>query len=242
MSSSEDPRQPRTRPTAGTAASRSRPSRPTRGGRCSPRGSWVRSILGNANRALGRRCSCPSLGSDSNEATPGSLIPPVTSPFELRCPNRVSGTSLSVFGTSSIAANFVGSLLNTQRASVSPTSHLDRRRDGRDRERDDETDPVVAVAAPSQHADRVHGRDQEAADEVRGHEHVRASYGHRVVEEHLPADRRRRRHPAEFSVKPPGSFIHAFAATTDSVPADTCDHDGHAGPEVRPRLSVRFHP
>jgi hypothetical protein len=46
----------------------------------------------------------------------------VTVPFELRCPSSVSGTSLLVFGTSSIAANFCGSLSYTKRASVSPTS------------------------------------------------------------------------------------------------------------------------
>ena len=50
--------------------------------------------------------------------------------------------------------------------------HLDRRRDRRDRERDREAEPVVAVAAPAQHAGGVHRRDQEPADEVRGDEHV----------------------------------------------------------------------
>ena len=63
----------------------------------------------------------PSLGSDSHEASPGIRIPPVTSPSALSRPSSVSGTSLSVSGTSSMAANLIGWLLYTQRASESPT-------------------------------------------------------------------------------------------------------------------------
>ena len=64
----------------------------------------------------------PSLGSDSHDASPGIRIPPVTSPSELSRPSNVSGTSLAVSGTSSIAANLTGWLLYTQRASESPTA------------------------------------------------------------------------------------------------------------------------
>ena len=46
----------------------------------------------------------------------------MTSPSAFRRPSSVSGTSLDVSGTSSIAANLVGSFSYTQRASVSPTS------------------------------------------------------------------------------------------------------------------------
>ena len=53
----------------------------------------------------------PSRGIGQDDASPGIGIPPVTSPSELRWPNSVSGTSLLVFGTSSIAANFTGWLL-----------------------------------------------------------------------------------------------------------------------------------
>ena len=49
-------------------------------------------------------------------------MPPVTVPSLLRWPSSVSGTSLDVFGTSSIAANFTGSLLKTHRANESPTA------------------------------------------------------------------------------------------------------------------------
>ena len=45
----------------------------------------------------------------------------MTVPSELRRPNSVSGTSLDVSGTSSMAANLTGWLLYTQRASESPT-------------------------------------------------------------------------------------------------------------------------
>jgi hypothetical protein len=63
----------------------------------------------------------PVLGSDSHEARPGIGMPPVTVPSWLRWPRRVSGTSLLVSGTSSMAANLTGWLLYTQRASESPT-------------------------------------------------------------------------------------------------------------------------
>src|SRR6476469_2491703 len=54
----------------------------------------------------------PSAGSDRIDARPGMGMPPSTLvPDELRWPNSVSGTSLEVFGTSSIWANLVGSLL-----------------------------------------------------------------------------------------------------------------------------------
>ena len=53
----------------------------------------------------------PSVGSESHEAKPGMAMPPTTSPSEFRCPNNVSGTSLVVSGTSSMAANFIGWLL-----------------------------------------------------------------------------------------------------------------------------------
>jgi hypothetical protein len=53
----------------------------------------------------------PVAGSESHDASPGIAMPPVTWPFELRWPSSVSGTSLDVFGTISIAANLTGSLL-----------------------------------------------------------------------------------------------------------------------------------
>ena len=53
----------------------------------------------------------PSRGSDSHDASPGIGIPPLTVPSSLRWPNNVSGTSLDVSGTSSMAANFTGWLL-----------------------------------------------------------------------------------------------------------------------------------
>ena len=54
----------------------------------------------------------PVCGSESHDASPGSDAA-LTVPFEFTWPSSVSGTSLAVFGTSSIAANFVGSLLKT---------------------------------------------------------------------------------------------------------------------------------
>ena len=50
----------------------------------------------------------PSVGSDSHDASPGIGIPPDTVPSLLRWPNNVSGTSLDVVGTNSMAANLIG--------------------------------------------------------------------------------------------------------------------------------------
>src|SRR5207249_9171033 len=78
----------------------------------------------SAGKAL-RPCTTvdfPVVGSESHDANPGMAMPPTTSLFELRWPNNVSGASFCVWGRSSIAANLVGSLLNAQRASESPTT------------------------------------------------------------------------------------------------------------------------
>ena len=48
-------------------------------------------------------------------------MPPLTVPSSFSRPRSVSGTSLAVSGTSSMAANLTGWLMNTQRASESPT-------------------------------------------------------------------------------------------------------------------------
>ena len=50
----------------------------------------------------------PVAGSDRIEARPGMGMPPATWPCEFRWPNRISGTSLLVGGTISMAANFAG--------------------------------------------------------------------------------------------------------------------------------------
>ena len=42
--------------------------------------------------------------------------------------------------------------------------------------------------------------------------------------------------PSTFSVNPDGEFIHALAATTDTLPKMPASTIGNAGPEVRPRL------
>ena len=69
-----------------------------------------RAFFGNESRPL-IWVLVPVLGSDRIDASPGIAMPPLTVPSEFKCPNSVSGTSVAVFGTSSIAANFVGSLL-----------------------------------------------------------------------------------------------------------------------------------
>ena len=62
---------------------------------------------------------------------------------------------------------------------------LDRGRDQADRQRDQQPQPVQAVAPPFQHPDRVDRGDEEAGDHVGGEDHVRDLVAGRRVEQHL---------------------------------------------------------
>ena len=62
-------------------------------------------------RGPGSTVARPVLGSDNHDASPGMATPPSTCPEELRRPSRISGTSLLVCGTISMAANLVGWLV-----------------------------------------------------------------------------------------------------------------------------------
>ncbi len=163
-------------------------------------------------RGPGRRCSCPSLGSDSHDASPGIGMPPLTRAVGVEVAEQGLGhVARRSVGTSSMAANFTGWLLYTQRASESPTPIWIGHGDGGHGERDDEPEAVIAVPAAAQHPDRVDRGDQEAADDVRGDHHVGGHQRHRVVEDHRQRDRRRRPCPPRSRVKPDGEFIQALA-------------------------------
>ena len=112
--------------------------------------------------------------------------------------------------------------------------HLDRRGDRRDRERNDEAEPVITIAPPPQQAHRVHRRNQEAPDEISRHEHVERFVGHGLVEDHRPRidvdDLAHRVQPE------PGRFVHPGIGSNDGCRAtDTGDHYGYTGPKVWPR-------
>jgi hypothetical protein len=63
-------------------------------------------------------------------------------------------------------------------------AHLDRDGHGADAERDQEAHAVVAVSSASQHRERVHGRDEQAAHHVGRDHHVGGHQRHGVVEDH----------------------------------------------------------
>ena len=64
----------------------------------------------------------PSAGSDSHEARPGIGMPPVTRAVGVEvAEQRLGDVARRSSGTSSMAANLIGWLLYTQRASESPT-------------------------------------------------------------------------------------------------------------------------
>ena len=115
--------------------------------------------------------------------------------------------------------------------------HLDRRRDRRDGERDEEPEPVVPVPATTQHADGVDRRDHEPADEVGGDEHVARLVGHRVVEHDV--DRIDIGHPAGAVEGEAGRLVHPGVGRHHrDRPPDPADHDRHAGPPVGPGLQA----
>ena len=110
---------------------------------------------------------------------------------------------------------------------------LDRRRDRRHRQRDQEAEAMVAVAPPAQHPHRVHRGDEEACNQVGRQDHVRNLVRHRRVEDHLHRiDVRdlagRVERVALRLVHPRVHGDHREGA------AEPGDHDRHAGPEMRP--------
>ncbi len=110
---------------------------------------------------------------------------------------------------------------------------LERGGDAGDRQRDDQAEPVEAVAAPFQHPDRVDRCDQEADHHVGGEDHVRHLVGRRVVEEDLDrfhfGDLARRVEAEALRLVHPGvGRDHREGA------ADPGDEHRHARPEVGP--------
>ena len=73
-----------------------------------------------------------------------------------------SVTCVAVSCTHSIAANLIGWSLAIERAAVSPTANWIGARMQATRERDQQPEPVVAIAPPAQHPDRVDRRHPEA--------------------------------------------------------------------------------
>ncbi len=84
-----------------------------------------------------------------------------------------SVTSVDVSCTHSIAANLIGWSSAIARAAVSPTTNWIGVAIERHGQWDQQTEAMMAVAAPAQHAHRVHRRDQEPGDEIGGEDHVR---------------------------------------------------------------------
>ena len=70
-------------------------------------------------------------------------------------------------------ANLAGWWSATARAAVSPTKSWIGVAMQADRQRDQQPEPVQAVAPPVQHPDRVDRGDEEADDHVGGEDHVR---------------------------------------------------------------------
>ena len=96
-----------------------------------------------------------------SDARSGIGMPPVGTP-SFMCPPSRSGTWVAVSATISIAANLTGCSLHDLAHRAVAHHHLQRHRERRDGERDQEAEAVEAIAASLQHPDRVDRRDDEA--------------------------------------------------------------------------------
>ena len=142
-----------------------RPSCCRRGARRSPAGA------GRAARSAGRSPRRWGRGSPAATAPRGSPAPTAAGRSR-KMPPSESGTPRPVSKSPSIAASLTGWFSATVAAIQSPTSELDRRRDRREGQRDQQAEAVVAVAAAAQHPHGVHRGDQVAGHHVGGDQHV----------------------------------------------------------------------
>ena len=107
-----------------------------------------------------------------NESRPGIPIPHLT-PSSVQIPPMYSVTS-RVGVVDALHRRELDRLVLGDRARGGVADEeLDRGEDAADGERDQQAEPVVAVAAPAQHPDGVHRGDQEGGDQVGGEDHVR---------------------------------------------------------------------
>ena len=119
-----------------------------------------------------------------NESRSGIAIPPLT-PSLVQMPPTYSVWSgaglLDALHAGELGRLVVGDFARRGVAD----EELDRRGDAGDRQRDQQAEPVQAVAPPLQHPDRVDRGDEEAGHHVGGEDHVRDLVARRRVEEDL---------------------------------------------------------
>ena len=188
-----------------------------------------RSLAGTVSRPV---TSVSVLKPTSHESRPGIPIPPLT-PSSVQRPPMYSVTCvwvvLHALHRRELDRLVLGDLARRRVAD----RELDRRQDAADRERDQQAEAVMAVAAAPQHPDRVDRGDQEAGDQVGGQDHVRDLVGDRGVEDHLER--------VDVGDGAVGAEREALGLVHPGVDGDhregapdPADRDRHAGPEVLP--------
>ena len=139
----------------------------------------------------------PVDGSDSHDAMSGMRDPAADGAVVVEVPEQGLGHVVAGLGHELDGGELHRLVVVDPPGQRVADRHLDGDGDRGDGERDDEPEPVVAVPAAPQHAHRVHRRDEEAADDVGGHDHVGRHQRHGVVEDHAHrVDRRRSRRPS----------------------------------------------
>ena len=180
----------------------------------------------------------PVAGSESHDARPGIFRPPLSTRFEFRCAERGSRARRSPCSAPSRWRRTSSARCGRPTAPRVAHGHLDRYHHRRHRERDQEAEAVVAVAAPPQHPDGVDGRRRGTRRRgtpppACGRPRSGIAWLKMTASGSTLDDL-----PGRIEREPGGSFIHEFAATTEMLPPMPGEHDRHAGPEVRPRFQA----
>ena len=160
----------------------------------------------------------PSVGSDSHEARPGIADPSRDGPVAVEVAEQGLGHVARRLRHELDGGELDRLVVVDPAGERVADRHLERNRDGGHAERDQEADPVVAVLTPPQHGERVDRRHEEPTDDVGREHHVGGHQRHRVVEDHAHRIDVDDLAAESSSVNPSGAFIHALAATTETLP------------------------
>ena len=133
------------------------------------------------------------------------------------CPSSVSGTSLAVCGHQLDGGELHRLVVVHPPGQRVADAHLDRGRDRRDGEGDDEARAGGSGRAGPAASPRRRPRRSGSRRRGRPRRACAPPERHRVVEDH-PDGSTSTTSPDESSVKPDGAFIQAFAATTETAP------------------------
>ena len=112
----------------------------------------------------------------SQESRPGMPMPPLM-PLDVQRPRMYSVTSRMGLLNALHRGELDRLVLGDRAGGGVAHAQLDRRRDRRQRQGDQEAEAVMAIAPAAKHAHRVDGGHEESRDHVRREDHVRRLVG-----------------------------------------------------------------